>query len=123
MKTEEIQERNVQIALMLGWIPYEGLNPRWRNSFETNGNSEIFNKVVETLKFHSDWKWLMEAVDFIEDLSIIASVHIERQTCYIWKSSEDSNFESIEITAQSKQEATFIAVSDFAKLYNEEELS
>jgi hypothetical protein len=116
MKTEEIQERNKQIALMLRWklLPKTALHNFREGAWRDKEYKHHFK-----LEFDSNWNCLMEAVDFIEDLSIIASVQIERQTCYIWKSSEDSNFEDTEITSQTKKEAVFIAVSDFAKLYNE----
>lgn len=129
MTQQEIKERNEQIALMLGWIPYEGLNPRWRNSFETNGNSEIFNKVVETLKFHSDWNWLMEVVEFIRlknwsyDMYCPSSINEKDSDgefeCNFW---DKINPEVIGRSKTSLKEAVFLAVSDFAKLYNNKEL-
>jgi hypothetical protein len=149
MTQQEIQERNEQIALMLGWIPYEGLNPRWRNSFETNCNSEIFNKVVETLKFHSDWNWLMEAVKFIKknirtsnntsDAKVgeyfIDEWEFKVKNYYVrliqwtekgWRMSDKDNMDLsiryvIGMNCSSEIEAVFSIVSDFAKLYNTNE--
>ena len=112
-------ERNIEIALMLGWIPYKGLNPKWNNSFETNSNSKIFNKVVEVLQFHLDWNWLMESINFIEEMSEIASIQIENNFCTLWVSTESSKFQDISVeSASSKIEATFLVVSEFAKIYN-----
>lgn len=65
-------------------------------------------------KYHSDWNWLMEAVEFIESKGY--DVFINGLYCRITDSGMgDFEVESGEVS--NKKEAVFIAVSDFAKLY------
>ncbi len=83
MTQQEIQERNKQIALMLGWknsfahkvdrygyyqtvdgysTPY--INTLDEQAVEYQSDKNAF--AIEDLQFHSDWNWLMEAVEFIK---------------------------------------------------------
>jgi|LakMenEpi03Aug12_release.lakeMendotaPanAssembly.Ray.scaffolds.fasta_scaffold1662909_2 hypothetical protein len=107
MTQQEIQERNKQIVLMLGgeYRRNESL------SFEPKGRWYIpqFPDAQQdyNLKFHSDWNWLMEAVEFIANYysdKEIPSVHLLNMPIF------------------APKEAVFFAVSDFAKLYNENKL-
>jgi hypothetical protein len=77
--------------------------------------------MIETMsmKFHSDWNWLMEAVEFIEHKGY--DVFINGLYCRITDSGL-SDFEIESGEALNKKEAVFLAVSDFAKLYNEGKL-
>lgn len=103
MKDTEIQERNEQIALMLSW--YEE-NSIWKVLKPFRGGS-IAEQKVKDLKFHSDWNWLMQAIQFLQ-----------------------KHFESKEMVWTTVQryplftdiETVFTMVSDFAKHYNEGEL-
>ena len=114
------QERNIEIALMLGWRKYEGLNPKFNNTFETKGNGKIFNLCVDVLLFHSDWKWLMEAVEFVKKIAGISMVTgpTKGAACAIHL----DNLESISGQADTLEEATFMAISDFAKKFNKKEI-
>ena len=67
MTQQEIQERNNQIALMLGYVNTT-LTDKDFNIFENKEKPfSAIPKMIETMsmQFHSDWSWLMEAVDFI----------------------------------------------------------
>jgi hypothetical protein len=138
MTQQEIQERNKEIALMLGWS--QNQNP------DHDGVLEIWWPVttlekpwgfrVERLEFHSDWNWLMEAVEFIESkiiytVKIISTPTISQRwymyTVQIYNTRSATLLTQgekiIEIQShyhknQSKKETVFIAVSDFAKMYN-----
>jgi predicted FMN-binding regulatory protein PaiB len=111
MTQQEIQERNKQIALMMGAIDYKA--DKW---YKLGGYKEHIyfpnwnypNRFLEKdLKFHSDWNWLMEAIQFLKK-------HFE---------SKDRYWTTIEIyPLYSNIEDVFIVVSDFAKLYNNKEL-
>jgi hypothetical protein len=78
--------------------------------------------------YHSDWNWLMEAVEFIEKFKI--EISIIKDECSIIdteKAELEENPFMIEpiskcFDVETKKEAVFIAVSDFAKLYNEKKL-
>ena len=121
----EIQERNNQIALMLN-IKIEQCYPENKDykqhgivytlekEFAKNVNS-IFLGVSE-LKFHSDWNWLHEAVEFIEKLGY--HVIISKQSCRIWTGGTCH----IDGKGVFKKESVFIAVSDFAQKLNNKEL-
>ena len=76
--------------------------------------------IVERLCFHLDWNWLMIAVEFIKKTSGIAMVDgpFKKPTFVIHL----SNLRAVSGQANTLKEAVFIAVSDFAKLYNEQKL-
>jgi hypothetical protein len=86
MTQEEIQQRNVQIALMLGYS-----NPIVDKNFyfvtkDDYVESSAIPKLLELnfeKRFYSDWNWLMESVDFIEKLNVEYSIEIVRNTCVI----------------------------------------
>ena len=127
MTQQEIQERNKQIALMLG-MKIEG-------TYITNWKefNSLLHSIEDTLKFHSDWNWLMEAVEFIEEklkLKTVISnmgfginnqyININRDVSIIDETIDNPS--KIMGKSSNKKEAVFIAVSDFAKLYNNKEL-
>jgi hypothetical protein len=126
MTQQEIQERNKQIALMLG-MKIEG-------TYITNWKefNSLLHSIEDTLKFHSDWSWLMEAVYHLE-LKLVKPVNITQGMCTISRGYAGESKEpyvrvdkwrtgSKEFNYDYKKEAVFIAVSDFAKLYNNKEL-
>jgi hypothetical protein len=123
MTQQEIQEGNKQIALMLGW----------------NGDAFLLEKNIKAktglchLKFHLDWNWIMEAVEFIcgtLGYRKYSYTHEEHSRCVftdmaILFQKHDFGGGNIIIDSdeqKTEKEAMFIAVSDFAKLYNEEKL-
>ena len=77
---------------------------------------------VRDLIFHSDWNWLMEVVEKIEECDIVASFQIEQPTIYIWASSESDSFEDIEVDIfdKTKIEAVYEAVVKFINFYNKQ---
>jgi len=132
MTQQEIQERNKQIALMLG---------KTKSTVSTLIAERMNEKefwlpnlgIVKNLYFHSDWKWLMEAVEFIEEklkLETVISnmgfgssnqyININRGISVINETYDNPS--KIMGKASTKKEAVFMAVSDFAKLYNEGKL-
>ena len=123
MNSQEIKERTEQIALMLG-----GKYERNENlSFEPKGRWNIPQfpdaKQDYDLKFHSDWNWLMEAVEFVKS-----------ESCIYWYPNSFCINEDITISSKrivkrdfirlpkEEKEAFFLAVSDYAKLYNTNKL-
>lgn len=125
MTQQEIQERNKQIALMLGVELHE---------------SQLSMPHSHYTCYHSDWNWLMEAVEFIENLNNIVhisgnevcidgNVLVERNITLggTMNSYNEKYYPTlISITEEdeelTKKEAVFIAVSDFAKRYNNKEI-
>jgi hypothetical protein len=113
MKPKEIQERNKQIALMLGLHHDE----------DVVIFSDMMSYAWDNLKFHSDWNWLMEAVEFVDKLNNYF-IQIEEKSCYVYDISKFDNSQSMALMikdGKTKKEAVFIAVSDFAKLYNDKQ--
>ena len=101
MTPQEIQERNKQIFKMLGY------KTTWTDSYN----------------------WLMEVIEFIEKQKIKDNqytytskynVIIDSYGCTI-RTSGYHQKKVIDITNSNKKEAVFIAVSDFAKIYNDEQ--
>jgi hypothetical protein len=61
---------------------------------------------------------LMKVVNFIEEMTEVASIQIESNFCTLWVSTESSKFQDISAEANSKIEAVYLVVSDFAQQYN-----
>jgi hypothetical protein len=112
MTQQEIQGRNEQIALMLGYVNTTPTDKDF-NIFKSRTKIGSIPNMIETMsmKFHSDWNWLMEAVEFAKG-------------CY-------RNYDTypttmfgglLLLTISNSKETVFIAVSDFAKLYNDKKL-
>ena len=104
MTQQEIQNRNKEIALMLGY------KTTW------------FDKIFYTwkLRFLYDWSLLMEGVEFVKKTSGISMVEgpVKQPTCVIHL----SNLRALSGQSDTLKKAVFIAVSDFAKLYNEKKI-
>ena len=69
---------------------------------------------IGTINYHSDWNWLMEVLDKIEGLGVV--VEIRENVCYI--SPFPNNY--ISELEQTKLQATYKAVVEFIKWYNNE---
>jgi hypothetical protein len=115
MTPQEIQERNKQIALMLGLKP---LGRPYDGAFITDDNTDnsfriFFNGLLEGEswyqypEFHRDWNWIMEAVQFLHR-------HFKSKEMY-W-----TGIESYRL--YSEIESVFVMISGLAKLYNEKKL-
>jgi len=147
MTPQEIQERNKQIALMLGWkettleyklkwrgVPTEErlkrLNQDYVPILMKENEDPLFNS---SLRWHSNWNWLMEAVEFIYGtlgFRKYSYSNEEHSRCLFTDMaiiSQNHNYGGGNIITDSgkqstEKEAVFIAVSDFAKLYNQNKL-
>jgi hypothetical protein len=137
MTREEIRERNIQIAQMLGWkyltwqeislMSDKSIKSGWWSTFPVHYHAKIHRNVYKgrshnDLKFNSDWNWLMQAVEFIEkewrfDIEHHPSVSLSKNhVVTIWRKFPGGGEEfAIEVESSDKKEAVFIAVSDFAK--------
>jgi hypothetical protein len=126
MTQEEIQERNKEIAVMLG-VDINFSTQVYRDSKSSLRHILDNMPKSEDLKFHSDWNWLMEAVKFINNTHNQDNPY--RDLTYTikhllnggwWKLKSEEKL--IPRRLLSDIEQLFLAVSDFAKLYNEGEL-
>ncbi len=124
---KEIKERNKQIALMLGGYKCSEISEQYElpkfMTFPPKGKSNLCHTakvcLLEDMQFHSDWNWLMEAVEFIENKGYDVFIN------GLYFRITDSGMTDFEIESGNvliKKEAVFIAISDFAKLYNDKKL-
>jgi len=121
----ELQERNKQIALMLGWKITDGIisyipeesSFKHKEGYSADG----------FLQFDSDWNWIMEAVVHITSLGwnwemIDFNGTVKEENCFscsIFNLDLDKPYNKIKQVSSKPIEAVFIVVSDFAKSYNE----
>jgi len=140
MTPQQIQDRNKDIALMLGAYTKSmmGANAWVLNEDELNLSFDIFDEKIfsnnggsgwkiKDLKFNSDWNWLMESIRFIEDLNNKSPngifVKINTGGCFIHPINDTSNYiAQVYQAGKTKKETVFIAISDFANLYNNNKL-
>lgn len=104
MKQEEIIEGNKLIAEFMGWekSPYENLpNKMYKNDLGVH---------ISQLKYNSDWNWLMEVVETIEDLNY--DVEIKHSACSICNS--ENGYEQ-EDGGRTKIESVFLMIVRFIK--------
>jgi hypothetical protein len=125
MTQQEIQDRNKEIALMLG-KKYQNnkIVIHYNNVCGVNPTGETWQECL----YHSDWNWLMEAVEFIEKKIKVNSeyasnynVVFDSLSCSI----ETTGYHQktiINVNNQNRKEAVFLAISEFAKSYNNKEL-
>jgi hypothetical protein len=70
------------------------------------------------LRYHTDWNWLMEVVQKIEDLDFIFSIHHEVVNIF---NGECSNLIFNEtFVGDTKLGTTYLAAVEFIKWYNEQ---
>jgi hypothetical protein len=139
-------ERNKEIAYMFGWKRHDHASYfTWTKPEKPN---EHFYEGV--LQFHSNWNWLMDAVEFIKTNLRLSSdtnnpkigeyfidewdfkvrsyyVRLIQWTKNGWRMFDTSNrdlsiYYLVGENCNSEKEAVFLIVSDFAKLYNEKKL-
>lgn len=141
MTQQEIQQRNEQIAKMLGYYKEDFI---WKVLRPFNGG-HISTEIGKQLEFHSDYNWSMEVVDFIKNLKEIRgnganrcwmitkfditnnSVTINYDNGDLYNSiyvghTDNGKYYKADKDVDTLKEALFIAISDFAKLYNNKEL-
>lgn len=135
MTREEIRERNVKIAQMLSWkyltwqeisqMPDNSIKPGWWSTVPTHYYAKVHygqykGRSHNELRFNSDWNWLIEAVEFIEKQNMQVSI-IDTECAIIDTQKAEVEENPFFITplcfgeSDTKKEAVFIAVSDFAK--------
>ena len=115
---ENIKENNKLIAEFLGYPLDEKENLHWIDAGESYGYK------TNDLKYHTDWNWLMEAVEKIEDIqdgeegdsfrSHLYDITIRQHVVTV----ENTDIEVAEYG--SKLLNTYYAVVEFIKFYNEE---
>lgn len=115
-------EKNISgdkaLAYLLGWRidnSFPDKDKVWRSP---NNNIELDT----TFKFNSDWNWLMEARDFIDNMEDF-SVVIKNNYCEVihcgelyWSTSNHNEL------PKSTMEAVYLCFTKFAEIYNESQI-
>lgn len=132
MNGVNLTERNKQIALMLGWkeatleyklkwcsVPTEErlneINPKYVPILMKENEEPLWES---SLKWHSNWNWLIEAVQFINKTHNQGNPH--RDLLYTIKYLLNGGWwgeRLVPMRNLSDIEPLFLAVSDFAKLH------
>jgi hypothetical protein len=115
-----MENNNKLIAEFLG---FQQTNIGWYDSEEVLLRTERDNTFDE-LKFDTDWNWLMEAVEKIENLQYknnndVFKIVIDYGSCIIYNMINDLDI-VVSVNGRAKLEATYNAVVEFVKWYNEQ---
>jgi hypothetical protein len=140
MEDKEIQQRNKDIALMLGWKEssahkvdqygyyqcVEGYSTPYRNDLDEQAIEYQYDEnafAIEDLRFHSDWNWLIESIEFINKIHKENNPYrdLHYTIGYLLHGGWWGDTKIPERLLSDKMQL-FLAVSDFAKLYNEGKL-
>jgi len=133
MTTDEKKTRTREIQKMMGYKlvnlsdNYVYMNDNEENIIYSGGDVDYLTE-DSVIPFFHDWNWLMNSVDFVDKLNM--EVSIINNECVIidkklTKEQEENPFFIKPIVmgeSENKKLSTFIAISDFAKLYNNNEL-
>ena len=112
-------EGNKLIAEFMGVKPVDGFYNGWELhkaglpfSYGAMGNG------TSDPKFHSSWDWLMPVVEKVESLGFETSIYHLPQVLNTVKIISGRN-DVIGVNRKTKIEATWLAVTEFIKWYNE----
>ena len=124
---ENIIENNKMIAEFLDW-EFDDLSETFETPFlklvepQAFGDEQFSCKLQDfELEFHSDWNWLMEVVEKIENLQdenncAIYNVRIEQ--CFVEIIINHISEIIVEVDSNSKIQAVYQACVEFIKWYN-----
>jgi hypothetical protein len=111
-------ENNILIALFMEAKQYDK-EDNYIYFDETNTMFSNDTISIKDLKFHSDWNWLMEVVEKIEEIEGNRfKVEIYNNVCRIYDHQEYDDV--IDITDETKIEAVYNACVEFIKWYNKQ---
>ena len=122
---ENIIENNKMIAEFLDW-EFDGLSETFETPFlklvdpQAFGDEQFSCKLQDfELEFHSDWNWLMEVVEKIENLSKEGETYMFSITKFSARVTyKGSRIVDLPID-NTKIEAVYNACVEFIKWYNE----
>ena len=120
------QEDNKLIAEFMGFTK-DSENLYLIDDYSLRSDGEHQATYVNEMKFHSSWEWLMPVVEKIEETEVngdYASMIIKQGSCEIEmfeyrKEQKDGEKLRVFFFQGSKIEATYKAVVEFIKWYNE----
>lgn len=110
--TTKIMDNNKLLAEFLGW-QFSPEDKRFEDWYDANGNRMTFGNHIP-LAFDTDWNWLMQVVEKINDLNNV--VHISENNVKIVNNTRGEVI--VEVTKGSMIESTYTACIYFVKWYN-----
>jgi hypothetical protein len=116
-------DNNKLLAEFMGFKLQQDPNERWFGQYFTTPNDVWANR-IELLHFDTDWNWLMEVVEKIEQLGYVTEIigNIERKfTCITYPNTSEEYISRIgygEEMFLNKKYVTYQAVVAFIKWYN-----
>lgn len=129
-----IQEKNAEIAKMLGW-EYDELSESFDTPFlelvepQAFGDEQFSSKLKDfELEFHSDANWQFEVIEWIENLKIGKAGYAYFQMAknniwiYVYKNHTIhcvASFNGVENSKVTKKEAIFEALFQFSQYLKE----
>ena len=105
--------------LIAEFMGYEVLYRPNSNGFIELSETELCD--VDDLQYHSDWNELMKVVDKIEsfeDKNRCAKYNVNMLQCWVEIINNDTSEEIVEAEGINKLQATYKAVVEFIKFYN-----
>ena len=124
---------NIEIAKMIGWeetteefkIKWVGCKTEERLSRINKKHIPILQKDGDVLfpdfsvyDFSSDWKYLMDAMEYIENINPTIRTEITTSSCLIYRNTFVLVSQYMDNEGRRKVEMVFDAVVEFAKKYN-----
>ena len=88
--------------------------------FNIEEYNELCADFMDTKYVHSDWNWIMEVFEKIED-SLGGLVVVDGKTCFMCVTIEYINYNNTTIVPYSKKEAAVQAIWHFLNWYKENE--
>jgi hypothetical protein len=112
-------ENNKLIAEFMGFKLQQDPNERWFGQYFTTPNDVWANR-IELLHFDTDWNWLMEVVEKIEDIETIdVDILTNGTRIYEWRSGGRVIADNCaNISFDKKIEHTYDSVVEFVQWYN-----
>ena len=124
---------NIEIAKMLGWEETtEEFKIKWVGCKTEERLSQINKEYIPILQkdgdvlfpdfsvydFSSDWKYLMDAMEYIEKINPTIRTEITTSSCLIYRNTFVLVSQYMDNEGRRKVEMVFDAVVEFAKKYN-----
>ena len=126
---ENIIENNRLIAEFLNW-EFDDLSETFETPFlklvepQAFGDEQFSCKLQDfELEFHSDWNWLMEVVEKIENLqdeNNCAIYNVQTEQCFVEIIINHTSETIVEVDSNSKIQAVYRACVEFIKWYNKQ---
>jgi hypothetical protein len=117
MTQEETLEYNKRCAEVLG---YQVMSEKSFLMYEYPKGTDLSKVWVDAaLVFHSDWNWIMEVLQKIEDLNYsveVCNIGARNYVCYIRSGGVEAVYSRI---LETKKEAVVQAINQFLIWYNE----